>query len=310
MDYELEPERPTDNPPAVDDSSTEHHESLLRAEAARASRTNRVLGSFVVAGFAAATIVGVVTWQNVSPSHDDGPVPVEEAAAGGSLPSSGETSTGDSGEDHQSTGSATPDADRSDSDGGGSDRSADSRNDHVTPLTADQYAPPNAWSGDQFVTPGQYPAEDDDAAQDDAADTATNGADTDADSRNPADDAPDDGDNNGGSSPERPSLTDLLPSIPGIPSLPGNEGSDGDDRPEDTGAPESTDPSEPAETTDPAEPTEPTAPSESEDPSASDNPGRPTGERTPGDNDTDGTGGTGGTNDPDAAVTDTTGPTP
>ncbi|MDN6706681.1 hypothetical protein [Corynebacterium glyciniphilum] len=313
MDYELEPERPTDNPPAVDDSSTEHHESLLRAEAARASRTNRVLGSFVVAGFAAATIVGVVTWQNVSPSHDDGPVPVEEAAAGGSLPASEETSTESPGEDHRSTGSTSPDPDGPDSDGRAPVRTSDSRNDHVTPLTADQYAPPNAWSGDQFVTPGQYPAEDEDAAQDDAADTATNGADSDADGGNSTGDTPGEGDN-GGSSPERPSLTDLLPSIPGIPSLPGNEGSDGDDTPEDTGAPEeSTEPSEPDESTDPVVPTEPTAPSESADPSASDNPGRPTGERTPGDHDTDdtdGTDGTDGTNDPDAAVTDTTGPTP
>ncbi|WP_145943292.1 hypothetical protein [Corynebacterium glyciniphilum] len=305
MDYELEPERPTDNPPAVDASSTEHHESLLRAEAARASRTNRVLGSFVVAGFAAATIVGVVTWQNVSPSHDDGPVPVEEAAAGGSLPSSEEASTGSPGEDHRPTGSTSPDSDGSGSDNGSAVRSSDSRNDHVTPLTADQYAPPNAWSGDQFVTPGQYPAEDDeDAAQDDAAGTPTNGADSDADGGNSVGNTPGEGDN-GGSSPERPSLTDLLPSIPGVPSLPGNEGSDGGDTPEDTGAPESTEPTEPAESTDPAVPTEPTGPtgptgpSESADPSASDNPGRPTGERTPD-----------SPNGPDETVTDTTGPTP
>ncbi|MGN0094615.1 MAG: hypothetical protein ACI38U_00965 [Corynebacterium sp.] len=307
MDYELEPERPTDNPPAVDDSSTEHHESLLRAEAARASRTNRVLGSFVVAGFAAATIVGVVTWQNVSPSHDDGPVPVEEAAAGGSLPSSEESSTANSDGDQRSTGATSPDSDGSDSDGRAPVRSSDSRNDHVTPLTADQYAPPNAWSGDQFVTPGQYPAENEDTARDDAGDSAANGADSDTGSGNSAENTTGESDN-GGSSPERPSLTDLLPSIPGMPSLPGNDGSDSDDTPEDTGAPESTDPSEPVESTNPAEPTEPTEPSESAAPSASDNPGRPTGERTPGDNGTTGT--PDSPNDPDDAVTDTTGPTP
>ncbi|MGJ0182387.1 hypothetical protein [Corynebacterium glyciniphilum] len=304
MDYELEPERPTDNPPAVDGSSTEHHESLLRAEAARASRTNRVLGSFVVAGFAAATIVGVVTWQNVSPSHDDGPVPVEEAAAGGSLPSSEETSARSSGEDHRSTESMSPDADGTDSDGGEATRSPDSRDDHITPLTADQYAPPNAWSGDQFVTPGQYPAGNEDAAPDDTADTATNGADDGTDSENSAGNTPD-GDN-GSSSPERPSLTDLLPSIPGMPSIPGGNGSDDNGTPDNTGAPESTEPSEPTDSTDPAAPTEPSEPA---DPSASDNPGRPTGEGTPGDGN-DATEAPGSAHDPDEAVTDTTGPTP
>lgn len=299
MDYELEPEQPTDNSPAADERSTEHHESLLRAEAARASRANRLLGSLVVAGLAAATVVGVVTWQNASPGHDDGPAPVEEAAADGSLSPDGSSTT--AGEDRHSSARTTPGTD-DDGRGTGDDgtgRSSTLRNDRATPLTADQYAPPNAWSGDQFVTPGQYPQDEgDDTPQAPATD---NGADADEPGDTRSTTAPEDAADGNGSSPDRPAITDLIPSIPGFPSIPGQGGTtespDGTDGTEETESPEPTEPAEPAE---------PAEPSGSGETSPSPRPSEEAGER----GDTPDTSSRGDGDSSGQTVTDTTGPTP
>jgi hypothetical protein len=290
VDYELEPERPADSPPAADDRSTEHHESLLRAEAARASRANRILGSLVVAGFAAATVLGIVTWQNAS-SNQDGPASVEEAVADGSLATSAEASGGASRDERTSV---TPSAD-SDARGTGRvdparpDRSPD---DHVTPLTADQYAPPNAWSGDRFVTPSPYPSDSADGA--DSADSAH-------DADGATDVAPDDG----SSDTDLPSISDLLPSIPGMPSTPG--GDDSDDSQTSGTTEGTTEPTEEAGNSGAAEATEPTEPSEPGEPA--DPSDGSTRDRTAGDGET-ATGSPESTGDARDAVTDTTGPAP
>ncbi|MDN6386381.1 MAG: hypothetical protein L0J86_01710, partial [Corynebacterium sp.] len=183
MDYELEPERQDEEASATDGGTTEHHESLLRDEAARASRANRILGSFVVAGLAAAAILAVVTWQNVSPGHDDDRAAVEEAAAGDNLSASTSPSaptTGNSG----TSATDLPDYGR-----GEDDPAGDSRADLATPLTADRYAPPNAWSGDEFVTPRATP---DDGGTDDSGDSGNSG---DAGGTDDLDDSGDTGDN-------------------------------------------------------------------------------------------------------------------
>ena len=86
MDYEVTPERPGDGTPD-ERSSTAHHESLLRAERARAARSRRALGSFVVAGLAAATVVGVVTWQSVANEEEGRSTQVQESTHETSLPS-------------------------------------------------------------------------------------------------------------------------------------------------------------------------------------------------------------------------------
>ncbi|MCJ7858018.1 hypothetical protein [Corynebacterium kalidii] len=296
MDYELEPERPADSPPTADDRSTEHHESLLRAEAARASRANRVLGSLVVAGFAAATVLGIVTWQNAS-SNQDGPASVEEAVADGSLATSAEASGGASRDERTSV---TPSAD-SDARGTGRvdparpDRSPD---DHVTPLTADQYAPPNAWSGDRFVTPSPYPADSADGADNADGDTGTDG--TGGTDATPG---------NGSGDSDLPSISDLLPSIPGIPTVPG-----GDDSPTTGPTDGTTEPTESTEDTEDsgnsdgdsgtAEATEPSEPGGPADPSNENTPGT-----LPGSGSTS-TGSPDSTGDDRDAVTDTTGPAP
>ncbi|WP_291479079.1 hypothetical protein [Corynebacterium sp.] len=297
MDYELEPERPTDTPPAVDDRSTEHHESLLRAEAARASRTNRVLGSLVVAGFAAATVVGIVTWQGATTDHD-GRGPVEEAVADGSMSASADRSA-DPSRDERATTDPTPDDGESVSGQGDVVRPDRPQGDHVTPLTADQYAPPNAWSGDQFVTPSPYPTADTDAEDgSDGApgDGAPDGAGTEV--------VPDDG----SSEAERPSITDLLPSITGLPSLPGHTGES-----ESTGEPEDTGTSEPAEPTEPSEPSEPSDPADpsgerTPDSTPDSTPDKSTGERPSATETPESSGAPRSTENNRDAVTDTTGP--
>lgn len=295
MDYELEPERPADSPPAADDRSTEHHESLLRAEAARASRANRILGSLVVAGFAAATVLGIVTWQNAS-SNQDGPASVEEAVADGSLATSAEASGGASRDERTSV---TPSAD-SDARGTGRvdparpDRSPD---DHVTPLTADQYAPPNAWSGDRFVTPSPYPADSADGA--DGADNAD--GDTGTDGTGDTDATPGNGSGDSG----LPSISDLLPSIPGLPTVPGRDGAPTTSPTDGTTEPtESTEDTENSANSGTAEATEPSEPGTPADPSDENTPGRLPGSGSASAGSPESTG------DDRDAVTDTTGPAP
>jgi hypothetical protein len=297
VDYELEPERPADNAPTADDRSTEHHESLLRAEAARASRANRVLGSLVVAGFAAATVLGIVTWQNASSNHDS-PASVEEAVADGSLSAAAEPS-GETSRNERTSVTPSPDSDTA---GTGRDdpaRPDRSPGDHVTPLTADQYAPPNAWNGDQFVTPSPYPADPADdtdgvsgATGDDGA-AGTGGTDTDGTT------------GNGSSDTDLPSISDLLPSIPGMPSTPG--GDDSDDSQTSGTTEGTTEPTEEAGNSGAAEATEPTEPSEPGEPA--DPSDGSTRDRTAGDGET-ATGSPESTGDARDAVTDTTGPAP
>ncbi|MGP9724089.1 hypothetical protein ACT3SZ_08750 [Corynebacterium sp. AOP40-9SA-29] len=324
MDYELEPERQDEVASATDGGTTEHHESLLRDEAARASRTNRILGSFVVAGFAAAAIVGVVTWQNVSPGHNDDRTAVEEAAADNSMSSSTTPTTSPSGDGARPGDDGPSETDQPSYGRDGDDSSTGgSRNDLATPLTADRYAPPNAWSGDDFVTPGATPEDggSDSAGGTDGADGAGDTDDS-AGSGDSGEGAGEETTTDEGSSPQRPSITDLLPSLPNLPTLPGETEGSG------TGEPsESTDPSEPTETTEPSEPSEPSEPaepSEPSDPNGTTTPSVPgnsaessapsTTEENDGDSNeepgdtTEDT--TGGDTDQSDSVTDTTGPTP
>lgn len=291
MDYELEPERPKKDP-SVDDSSysTQHHESLLRAEAARASRTNRVLGSFVVAGLAAATVLGVVTWQTAVPA-DNRATSAEEAYASDTMEPS----------DDQDAASGDPDAADDDADNGAdadpdrADEAADGVDADLTPLTDDQYAPPNAWSGDQFVGPGAYSGQNGGGTQ---ADTSADGAAAPETDTYPETgeagifESPDGGVTTGTTTddPDRSSIVDLLPDLTELPLVPGG----GDSPSKGNQGGQSAEQEEPTEPTEPAEPAEP-AEQRSQPGSSS---------AAPGDDNTRDTRST------DDGVTDTTGPTP
>ncbi|MGO1948598.1 MAG: hypothetical protein ACTH1D_03140 [Mycobacteriaceae bacterium] len=319
MDYEVKPEHPDEQPSSEEAATTAHHESLLRAEAARAARSNRVLGSFVIAGLAVATIVGVVTWQTASTGSDSGQSSqVREATADTELAADEEPTP--------QPGRPTGTPERSgDVDNGADnwtdDGPADAGRQEPAPLTEDQYLPPNAWNGDQFITPGPAPedsGEDTSGGFADPGDTDGNagtGDTGDAGGATP----PADGDTDG-STDEYPSLTDILPSLPDLPTLPDDE--DGEDSQEPSEPDHSFDPSEPAEPTDPSEPTEPTDPSdpsepsvpsdpadpseptEPADPSQPDEPSAPVDPADPADTDAP------EQNPLDPIITDTTGPTP
>ena len=306
MDYEVTPERPGDGTPD-ERSSTAHHESLLRAERARAARSRRALGSFVVAGLAAATVVGVVTWQSVANEEEGRSTQVQEGTHETSLPSAAPDDT--SGD--PSSRPAVPET------GDEPENYGDVSEQGAATTTQDQYLAPNTWydgQGSYEDNPGFGDGSDGDHGSD--GDQGAEGTEGNATG------AQGEGDGAEGAGPESPNLpsdehpwlTELLPTIPDLPTVPGESdpsGAPDEDDEENTGNTETEEDGQSTPGSSPGNSSEPANPAgDVETSSAGMEPTEPGGTGNTGDTaDTDSTG-----NDDEAAesptVTDTTGPSP
>lgn len=300
MDYEVTPERPGDGTPD-ERSSTAHHESLLRAERARAARSRRALGSFVVAGLAAATVVGVVTWQSVANEEEGRSTQVQESTHETSLPSAAPDDTSG---DPSSLPAVPETGDEPENDGDVSEQG-------VATTTQDQYLAPNTWydgQGSYEDNPGFGDGSDGDQGAEGTEGNAT-GVQGEGDGAEGADpespNLPSD---------ERPWLTELLPTIPDLPTVPGEpdpSGAPDEDDEENTGNTETEEDGQSTPGSSPGNSSEPANPAgDIETSSTGMEPTEPGGTGNTGDTaDTDATG-----NDDEAAesptVTDTTGPSP
>ena len=306
MDYEVTPERPGDGTPD-ERSSTAHHESLLRAERARAARSRRALGSFVVAGLAAATVVGVVTWQSVANEEEGRSTQVQEGTHETSLPSAAPDDT--SGD--PSSRPAVPET------GDEPENYGDVSEQGAATTTQDQYLAPNTWydgQGSYEDNPGFGDGSDGDHGSD--GDQGAEGTEGNATG------AQGEGDGAEGAGPESPNLpsdehpwlTELLPTIPDLPTVPGEpdpSGAPDEDDEENTGNTETEEDGQSTPGSSPGNSSEPANPAgDIETSSTGMEPTEPGGTGNTGDTaDTDSTG-----NDDEAAesptVTDTTGPSP
>ena len=306
MDYEVTPERPGDGTPD-ERSSTAHHESLLRAERARAARSRRALGSFVVAGLAAATVVGVVTWQSVANEEEGRSTQVQEGTHETSLPSAAPDDT--SGD--PSSRPAVPET------GDEPENYGDVSEQGAATTTQDQYLAPNTWydgQGSYEDNPGFGDGSDGDHGSD--GDQGAEGTEGNATG------AQGEGDGAEGAGPESPNLpsdehpwlTELLPTIPDLPTVPGESdpsGAPDEDDEENNGNTETEEDGQSTPGSSPGNSSEPANPAgDVETSSAGMEPTEPGGTGNTGDTaDTDSTG-----NDDEAAesptVTDTTGPSP
>ena len=306
MDYEVTPERPGDGTPD-ERSSTAHHESLLRAERARAARSRRALGSFVVAGLAAATVVGVVTWQSVANEEEGRSTQVQEGTHETSLPSAAPDDT--SGD--PSSRPAVPET------GDEPENYGDVSEQGAATTTQDQYLAPNTWydgQGSYEDNPGFGDGSDGDHGSD--GDQGAEGTEGNATG------AQGEGDGAEGAGPESPNLpsdehpwlTELLPTIPDLPTVPGESdpsGAPDEDDEENNGNTETEEDGQSTTGSSPGNSSEPANPAgDVETSSAGMEPTEPGGTGNTGDTaDTDSTG-----NDDEAAesptVTDTTGPSP
>ncbi len=294
MDYEVTPERSGDGTPD-ERSSTAHHESLLRAERARAARSRRALGSFVVAGLAAATVVGVVTWQSVANEEEGRSTQVQESTHETSLPSA---APDDRSGDPSSRPAVPETGDEPENDGDVSEQGA-------ATTTQDQYLAPNTWydgQGSYEDNPGFGDGFDGDQGAEGTEGNATGvqgeGDVADPESPNPPSD-------------EHPWLTELLPTIPDLPTVPSEpdpSGAPGEDDEENTGNTETEEDGQSTPGSSPGNSSEPANPAgDVETSSAGMKPTEPGGTGNTGDTDSTG-------NDDEAAesptVTDTTGPSP